>query len=211
MKKQHSDHSSVAPNVVKKKQGFISRLGRDYQLVLLALFPVLWIALFCYGPMFGTFYGFQKVNIRGSFWTNEWVGITYIVDFLESYYAERLIRNTLSISFWSLVGGTVANIGLALVFNEVRDSKFKRMVQSITFFPHFLSTAIVVYMMINMFAPGQGILSTTIMKWLGYENVNVFSQSALFQPIYILSGIWQGAGWGSIIYMGAINGIDPTL
>lgn len=207
---------SVRRRAVKEKRSakrktLWANIKRDRQLILIALGPVLFLAVFCYAPMFGVFYGFQDVNLRGDFWTNEWLGIEHIVDFFDSYYVGRLFKNTFFISFWSLVGGTLANIGLALTFNEVRNGKFKRITQSLTFFPNFLSTAIVVYMLINMFLPGQGILSNTIMKWLGQENVDVFSKASLFQPIYILSGIWQGAGWGSIIYMGAINGIDPTL
>lgn len=202
---------AVAAERTARRKTLWGNIKRDRYLILIALGPVFFIVLFCYVPMFGVFYGFQDVNLRGEFWTNEWLGITHLVEFLDGFYVKRLIKNTSIISFWSLVGGTLANIGLALLFNEIRDGKFKRISQSLTFFPNFLSTAIVVYMLINMFLPGQGILSNTIMKWLGQENVDIFSKPSLFQPIYILSGIWQGAGWGSIIYLGAINGIDPTL
>lgn len=188
-----------------------ANMKRDKWLILIALGPVLFLTVFNYVPMFGVFYGLQKVNLRGSFWTNEWVGISHIIDFFEGYYSKSVIRNTLSISIGQLIGSMIAEIGLALLFSEIRDSKFKRITQSLTFFPNFLSVAIVVYMMMNMFAPGNGILTNTLMKWLGYENADVFNNKHMFQPLYILSGIWQGAGWGSIIYLGAINGIDQSL
>lgn len=202
---------AVADQRAAKRSNFLNGVKRDWRLIVIALGPVLLLGIFSYAPMFGVFYGFQDVNIRGTFWTNEWLGLTNLVTFFNSIYVKRLFTNTLSISFWSLVGGTAANIILALLFSELRSGKFKRITQSLTFFPHFISTTVVVYMLINMFLPGQGIFSKTIMSWLGMPNVDVFSKASFFQPIYILSGIWQGAGWGSIIYLGAINGIDPTL
>lgn len=210
-----SNFSDKRKAVAKRRADSLSKLingvKRDWRLIVIALGPILLLGIFSYAPMFGVFYGFQDVNIRGTFWTNEWLGLTNLVTFFKSIYIKRLFMNTLSISFWSLVGGTLANIVLALLFCELRDSKFKRITQSLTFFPHFISVTVVVYILINMFLPGQGIFSKTIMKWLDMPNVDVFSKASLFQPIYILSGIWQGAGWGSVIYMGAINGIDPTL
>ena len=194
-----------------RRKHLIANIKRDKWLILMALGPVIFLTIFCYVPMFGAFSGFQKVNLRGEFWTHEWVGIAHIISFFEGYYASTVIRNTLAISIGSLIGSTVVQIFLALLFSEMRNSRFKRITQSLTFFPHFLSTAVVVYMMVNMFAPGDGILTTTLMEWLGYHNADVFNNPDLFWPLYILSGIWQGAGWGSIIYLGAINSIEPSL
>ena len=183
---------------------------RDWQLILLALPAVLLILIFKYGPMPGILYAFQKVGLRTSIWENEWVGLRWFEKFFGSVYAERVILNTLILNFWMLVAGTTVEIGLAVVFNEVRDGKFKRITQSCTYFPHFVSTTVIVGMMVNMLNPNTGVLSLLFQNVFGMEPVDMFSVPEFFRPMYIISGIWQGAGWGSIIYLGAINGIDQT-
>ena len=186
-------------------------IRRDWQLIRIGLPSVLCIAIFSYIPMFGILYAFQRVSLRGSFWTNEWVGFEWFRQFFNSIYAWRLIRNTFILNFWSLVVGTTVEIGLALTFNEVRDGKFKRFTQSCTYFPNFVSTTVVVGMMINMLNPTTGVLSILLQKVFGMAPIDMFAQPNLFRPMYIISGLWQGAGWGSIIYLGAISGIDQTL
>ena len=94
---------------------------------------------------------------------------------------------------------------------EVKDGKFKRFAQSCSYFPHFISVTVVVGIMINMLNPTSGVLSLLVQKWFGAEPVDLFVQPSFFRPLYIISGMWQGAGWGAIIYLGAINGIDQTL
>ena len=110
-----------------------------------------------------------------------------------------------------LFAGTMTEIALALIFNEVRDGKFKRITQSCTYFPNFISTTVVVGMMVNMLNPNTGVLSLLFQNVFGLEPVDLFVEPNAFRPMYIISSVWQGAGWGSIIYLGAINGIDPTL
>ncbi len=198
-----------------KKQSRAHRLGRnirrDWQLILIALPAVILLAIFSYAPMTGVLYSFQKVSLRKSFWENEWVGFQWFQDFFSSIYFGRVVKNTLILNFWSLVAGTTAEIGLALVFNEVRDSKFKRVAQSCTYFPNFISTTVVVGMMVTMLNPNSGVLSLFFQNVFGAPAVDLFVEPQFFRPMYVLSGMWQGVGWGSIIYMGAISGIDQTL
>jgi putative aldouronate transport system permease protein len=122
-----------------------------------------------------------------------------------------VIWNTLILNFWSLVAGTSVEILLALIFNEVKDGKFKRFTQSCSYFPNFVSTTVVVGIMITMLNPNSGVLSLLFQNVFGMEPIDMFVEPSLFRPLYVISGIWQGAGWGSIIYLGAINGIDQSL
>ena len=186
-------------------------IRRDWRMILIALPAVLCLLIFAYGPMPGIIYAFQKVGLRSSIFKNEWVGLKWFRDFFSSVFAWRVIKNTLILNFWSILAGTTVEILLALVFNEVKDGKFKRFAQSCSYFPHFISVTVVVGIMINMLNPTSGVLSLLMQKWFGTEPVDLFVQPNLFRPLYIISGMWQGAGWGAIIYLGAINGIDQTL
>ena len=186
-------------------------IRRDWRMILIALPAVLCLLIFAYGPMPGIIYAFQKVGLRSSIFKNEWVGLKWFKDFFSSVFAWRVIKNTLILNFWSILAGTSVEILLALVFNEVKDGKFKRFAQSCSYFPHFISVTVVVGIMINMLNPTSGVLSLLVQKWFGAEPVDLFVQPSFFRPLYIISGMWQGAGWGAIIYLGAINGIDQTL
>ncbi len=199
------------PNAPRPKSLLGKRIRQDWQLILIVLPVVILLLIFSYGPMPGILYAFQKVSLRKSFWTNEWVGLKWFQEFFNSIYFTRVIKNTLIINFWSIVAGTSVEIGLAIIFNEVRTGKFKKITQSFTYFPNFISTTVVVGMMISMLNPTSGVLSQILQNGFGMEAIDMFVEPKFFRPLYIISGIWQGAGWGSIIYMGAINGIDPTL
>ena len=190
---------------------FLNGVRRDWRLIVIFLLPFTVLAIFEYIPMFGTLYAFQDVSLRGDFWQNEWVGLKWFIRFFDGYYIVRLIRNTLILNFWNLIGSTLASITLALIFNEVRDGRFKRIAQSCTYFPHFISVTVIVTIMTQMLDPSTGVLSNLAAEWFGWEPVDLFKQVDAFRPMYVLSGIWSGAGWGAIIYMGAITGIDPSL
>lgn len=186
-------------------------IRRDWQLILIMLPSVIILGIFAYGSMFGVLYAFQDVGLRRSFWENDWVGFKWFEKFFGSVYCERVIKNTLILNFWSLVAGTTVEILLALIFNEVKDGKFKRLTQSCSYFPNFVSTTVVVGIMITMLNPNSGVLSLLFQNVFGMEPIDMFVEPSLFRPLYVISGIWQGAGWGSIIYLGAINGIDQSL
>ncbi len=194
----------------KKGNSLLKGVRRDWQLLIIGLPAVVLLLLFSYLPMAGILYSFQDVSLRKSIFENEWVGLQWFEEFFSSIYAGRVIKNTLILNFWSLVAGTTAEIGLALIFNEVRDGKFKRISQSCTYFPNFVSTTVVVGMMVNMLNPQSGVLSVMLQNYFGMEAIDMFVEPDLFRPMYIISGMWQGVGWGSIIYMGAISGIDQT-
>lgn len=189
----------------------IKGIRRDWRLIVIALPAVLALLVFAYGPMPGVIYAFQEVSLRKSIFQNEWVGLTWFKQFFNSVYCVRVIKNTFILNFWSLLAGTTVEIFLALTFNEVKDGAFKRFTQSCTYFPNFISVTVIVGMMVTMLNPSSGVLSLFLQKFFGMQPIDMFVEPKLFRPLYIISGMWQGAGWGSIIYLGAINGIDPTL
>lgn len=206
MKTKQADQAIARP-----MSPLLKGIRRDWQLILIMLPAVIILGIFAYGSMFGILYSFQDVGLRRTFWENEWVGFKWFKKFFDSVYCERVIWNTLILNFWSLVAGTSVEILLALIFNEVKDGKFKRFTQSCSYFPNFVSTTVVVGIMITMLNPNSGVLSLLFQNVFGMEPIDMFVEPSLFRPLYVISGIWQGAGWGSIIYLGAINGIDQSL
>ncbi len=215
MKKSNIDASialsSNKDNKNRRRDNIKKTLKRDWQLLVIGLPSILILFLFSYLPMTGVLFSFQKVGLRNSLFENSWVGLRWFKDFFSSIYAGRVIKNTLILNFWSLLAGTTAEICLALIFNEVKDGKFKRLAQSSTYFPNFISTTVVVGMMVTMLNPQSGILSKLFQDVFGMGEIDLFVEPSMFRPLYIISGMWQGVGWGSIIYMGAISGIDQSL
>lgn len=195
----------------KSMSPLVKGVKKDWQLLLIGLIPVALIAIFSYLPMFGIVYAFQRVGMRTTIFQNKWVGLKWFKQFFDSVYCWRVIKNTFIINFWSLVAGSAMEIFLAIVFNEVKDGPFKRITQSCSYFPHFIATTVVVSMMINMLNPNTGVLSLLFQNVFGMEKIDLFVQPKMFRPMYVISGMWQGCGWGSIIYLGAISGIDQTL
>lgn len=200
------------PSTEKKQiSPLVKGVRRDWQLILIALPPVICLLIFAYGPMPGVLYSFQEVGLRKTIFENEWVGLKWFEEFFSSIFSGRVIKNTLILNFWTILAGTIVEIFLAIVFNEVKDGKFKRITQSCSYFPNFISVTVVVGIMINMLNPASGVLSLFAQKYFGAEPLDLFVQPNMFRPLYVISGLWQGAGWGAIIYLGAINGIDQTL
>ena len=172
--------------------------------------PVLaYYIIFHYMPMYGAIIAFKNYTPASGFAGAKWVGLDNIRSFLKSYYFIRLIKNTLMISLSSIVFGFPAPIILALLLNELRSSWYKRLVQTVTYFPHFLSIMVVCGMIHNFFASG-GVVNDVIVS-LGGTRQDFLSNPAAFRPLYVGSDIWQGVGWSSIVYLAALSGIDPTL
>ena len=195
----------------REKNWLKKGLARDWQLILISLPSLTILFLFSYLPMTGVLYSFQKVGLRNTFFENKWVGLQWFKEFFSSIYCVRVIKNTLILNLLSLVCGTTAEIFLALVFNEVKNGRFKKFVQSCTYFPNFISVTVVVGMMVSMLNPQTGVLSLFFQNAFGMEEIDLFTEPNMFRPLYIISSMWQGVGWGSIIYMGAISGIDQSL
>lgn len=189
------------------------RLRKDKALYLMLLPGLLFYIVFKYMPMYGVVIAFQDFSIGKGIWNSEWVGLKHFENFfLHNPYAWRVIRNTILISVYELLFSFPAPIVLALLLNELKSMMFKRVVQTISYMPHFLSTVVIVGMVVNFLSPSTGIINHFLMEVLGFEKPIMFlAEPGWFRTIFISSGIWSQIGWGTILYLAAIAGVDPTL
>ena len=183
-------------------------LRKNYDAYLLILPALAFYILFCYKPMAGAIIAFKDYIPAKGIWGSQWAGLKHFQAFFGSYYFVRLLRNTVTISLASLVIGFPAPIIFALLLNEVRRSRFKRTIQTITYMPHFVSL-VVVCSLIKIFTADTGVI-VQLMSLFGFEPMSLLNMSRFFVPVYVLSDIWQQIGWGSILYLSALSGIDPT-
>lgn len=167
---------------------------------------LLYYIIFHYGPMYGAIIAFKEYTPSNGIINSEWVGLANFQDFFSGFYFWRIFKNTVLISLYSLIFGFPAPILLALFINELRSKGFKRIVQSVTYMPYFISL-IVVCGIIKDFTNSGGLINT-IFSYLGGDGKTMLQNPNYFRPIYILSEIWQHFGWESIIYLAALSGID---
>jgi putative aldouronate transport system permease protein len=188
----------------------VKNMQRHWQLYLLVVLPLFYLILFKYIPMFGAQIAFKDFNVVKGILSSPWVGLKYFHQFFDSPNFGTLIRNTLFLNVFALLIGFPAPIILALALNEIRQGFFKRAVQMVTYAPYFISTVVMVSMMIIFLSPRVGIAST-ILKALHMENINLLGIPEYFRGIYVWSDVWQNTGYGAIIYMAALAGINPQL
>jgi len=194
----------------KIKNDFLRNVYRCRYLYLMILPVLAYYIIFHYGPMYGAQIAFRNFNPFEGIWGSPWVGFNYFKQFFESYYFERLIRNTLLINIYDLAVGFPAPIILALMINEAQNKYFRRSVQTIVYLPHFISTVVVVGMINSFLSPSNGIVNI-ILGLFSVEPIHFLQEPGWFRTIYVWSGVWQGAGWGAIVYLAALTGIDPQL
>lgn len=204
---------SGAAKPAAKKEGWKYGTLRDLRInkyIYIMLVPVVaYYVLFYYVPMYGLQIAFKDYSPGLGMWGSDWVGFRYFNDFFNSYYFWRLLRNTLLLSFYELLFGFPASIILALLLNELRSSRLKRFVQTVTYMPHFISLVVVAGMLVDFLAR-DGLINN-MLSWFGAEPVAFLRESGWFRTIFISSNVWQSVGWGSIIYLSAMSGIDPSL
>ncbi|GAB6927719.1 ABC transporter permease subunit [Paenibacillus sp. JCM 10914] len=198
----------TVPN--NKKNTLWRRMIRNWELYLFIAPAFLYFLIFHYGPMYGIQIAFKNfiptLGITGS----PWIGFDHFVRFFNSYYFWDLLWNTLSISLYELAVGFPLPIILALAFNEVKDSFFKRTVQTVTYAPHFISVVVMSGMIITFLSPSSGMI-VNFVEMLGIQPPQFLTDPAWFKSVYVLSGVWQSTGWGTIIYLAALSGVDPQL
>jgi putative aldouronate transport system permease protein len=206
-------HTMSGPPLTKKPDSLWRRIGKDFgrnKLIYLMLAPVIgYYLVLYYGPMYGAQIAFRDFEPAMGILGSKWVGWENFKQFLTNPYFSRLIGNTFSINVMDLVLGFPAPIILAILVNEIRNKYFKSVVNTISYLPHFISLVVVVGMMLDFFSRNG--LVNSILESLGFNAVLWFQRPQLFQPLYVLSGIWQQVGWGSIIYLAAIANLDPAL
>ena len=194
---------------------FRQRLIRDIKrykfIYLLGFLCLTYYIIFCYLPMGGIVIAFKDFRaargIFGSKWADPWY--KYFDQFFNGYYFWRLLRNTLLINLQDLIFGFPAPIILALLLNELRNQKFKRVVQTVSYLPHFISQVVVCGIILDFFS-SSGVVNQVI-QMLGGQKILFMQDASWFQPIFVGSGIWQGIGYGSIIYLSALGGVDASL
>lgn len=185
-------------------------MQRNWVLYLMVLPGLLALIIFRYVPMYGILMAFEKYMPAKGILGSKWVGFQHFVTFFRSPYFGRLLGNTFMLGIVSLLFSFPAPILLALLLNEVRSPKFKRVTQTISYVPYFISTVIVVGLLKDMTSTNDGIINTLIVT-LGGTKIDFFANPKWFRPLYVLSGIWSGVGYSSIIYLAAISGINPEL
>lgn len=185
-------------------------LKRDKYLLMMVAPCVLYFLIFHYLPMVWNVVAFQDYSIRKGIFGSEWIGLDNFIRFFKSPYAIRVIRNTFLLSFMDLVIGFPVPIVFALLLNEVNNRGIKRVVQTFTYLPHFVSVVVVVGMMKIFLSPTDGIINLMIQAF-GGTTINFFSEAKWFRWLYVLSNVWQNFGWDSIIYFAAIAGVNPEL
>lgn len=193
-----------------RKSRFLMNLSKYWQYYVLLLPAFVWVIVFCYGPMYGVQIAFKDFIATKGIWGSEWIGFDHFVRFFESYYFGTLLKNTLIISIYGLVLGFPLPILLALGLNELKNGKFKSAVQTITYAPYFISVVVMCGMVIAFLSPTSGIINK-IIEAFGAEAVPFLSREEWFSTIYVFSGLWQGTGWGSIIYLASLAGVDQQL
>ncbi|NQX71859.1 sugar ABC transporter permease [Paenibacillus alba] len=191
-------------------QLIVKKMKRHWQLYLVIVLPMLYLVIFKYIPMAGVVIAFKDYNVIKGIWGSPWVGLEYFKQFFESPNFWLYMKNTLGISVYGLLVGFPAPILLALALNEIRNGFFKSSVQMITYAPYFISTVIMVSILIVTLSPNVGIISK-FTQLLGVENTNFMGIPSLFKSIYVWSDVWQYTGYGAIIYIAALAGVNPEL
>lgn len=190
----------------------LSGLKKDWQLWAMILPALAYIIIFCYVPMYGIQLAFRKYDFSKGLTGGDWVGFKYFIQYFESPMFWTTLRNTFVISFFTLVCGFPAPILLALVVNSLRQKKLRRVVQTAVYMPYFISTVVMVAILQILLSPSTGVVSN-LLKSLHIipQSINLLGTPSAFVPVYVLSGIWQSAGWNRIIFIAALASVDGQL
>jgi len=197
---------------VKQYQAKISwkKIKQHWQFYLILLLPILYVLVFHYVPMWGIIIAFKRYTPSSGIAKSPWVGLLYFEQFFKSPSSLKIIWNTLILSIYSIIAGFPIPIMLAIALNEVRMVRFKKIVQMVTYAPYFISTVVMVGLMFQLTDPRIGIVNQ-IIQLLGGKPVNFMGEPGLFRHMYVWSGIWQSAGYSSVIYLAALSGINVEL
>lgn len=189
---------------------FSKAIKKHYRLYILMLPAIVYFLVFHYAPLYGVQIAFKNFNAGAGILKSEWVGFQHFNQFFNSYYFGNLLRNTLWLSVYTLLIGFPAPIILALMFNEAANKKYKKTVQLVTYSPHFISTVVMVGIVVIFLSPSTGVINQAI-KFFGGESVFFLGKAEYFPTIYVLSDVWQHAGWNTIIYTAALSSINVEL
>lgn len=203
-----------APNGPSKRvhtgKPLSKRILENWQMYLFLLIPMVWLIVFKYWPMYGVTIAFKKYKPLLGILDSPWVGFEYLVRFFQSYQFNRTVFNTVYLSMMSMIITFPIPIIFALLLNSVRSTRYKGVVENVTYMPHFISTVVMVGILRRIFDINTGMINNLVELIPGVNyTLNMFMGGHNFRVLYILSGIWQSTGWGSIIYMAALSSVDP--
>lgn len=200
-----------APTAKKSKmKKTIQGMLKHWQFYLIISVPLAFVLIFSYAPMYGVLMAFQDFSPRRGVFGSEWVGLKHFEQFLSSPSSMRIIWNTLEIGIYGLIAGFPLPIILAVGLNECRHQKFKKVVQMVTYAPYFISTVVLVSIIIQLTGDRTGLINN-ILGLVGIDSINFMGEPELFSSVYVWSGIWQGTGYAAIIYIAALAGVSPEL
>ena len=188
----------------------IRKVVVHWQLYVMVLPALMYLIIFSYKPMYGLIIAFKDYNFKRGILGSEWVGLNHFTRLFDSYWFPIILKNTLTISCISLILGFPLPIIFALLVNEIKGQKIRKIVQTVSYAPHFISTIVMCGLVILMLSPDGGIVNI-FLKAIGMEPIFFMQKPEYFKWIYVLSGIWQGTGWSAIIYIAALSGVDPSL
>lgn len=188
----------------------LKQMRKHWQFYLLIALPLIYIIVFCYIPMPGVLMAFERYNPSKGLLGSDWVGLQHFKQFFASPSSTRIIWNTLRIGLYSLIAGFPIPIILAVAVNEVANKRFKKSVQMITYAPYFISTVVLVGILAQITDPRLGVLNK-IIELFGGDPINFMGNPKMFDHLYVWSGIWQGVGYNSVIYIAALAGVSKEL
>lgn len=194
----------------KRKESALKTIGKNYQVYLMLIPCLLFFAIFCYGPMYGVQIAFKNYNTGLGIWGSPWAGFRHFERFLKLPQFWQVFWNTLYLSVYSLAAGFPFPILVSLMLNEVRNARYKKVVQTVTYAPHFISTVVMVTMITLFLSPSSGFVNKAI-EALGGKPIHFMIKSEYFPHVYVWSGIWQHFGWNSIIYLATLANVDEAL
>ncbi|AIQ29005.1 sugar ABC transporter permease [Paenibacillus sp. FSL P4-0081] len=204
-------HNKAAVPRFRREPGrrLVRQIARRYDLYLMLLIPVTWYLVFHYGPLYGLQIAFKNFNPGKGILGSSWVGFEHFQRFFDSYYFWRLLWNTLSINLFSLLIAFPVPIMLALLINEIGSKRYSKLLQNVTYIPHFISVVVIVGILTVLLSPSGPV--NMLIQALGGTPTRFMESAAWFKTIFISSNIWQNMGWQSIIYIAALSGINPQL
>lgn len=208
----HSEkaRSSDLSPLRKRAVWLADHFRREWQIYVLLAPTIIWFLLFLYKPMYGLQIAFKDYSVFRGIDGSPWIGLEHFRTLFESDQFVRAFWNTLEISALTLIFGFPAPIILALMFNEIINQVYKKTTQTIVYLPHFISSVIIAGIVITAFSPSAGIVNT-FLGWIGIDPIYFLTRPEWFRPIFIGAGIWQEAGFSSIVFLAAIAGVNPSL
>lgn len=196
---------------MNKNSSLKKQILARWQLYLFLIIPIIYIIVFAYTPMSGLVIAFKKYDFTKGMWGSPWIGFNNFIKFFESYKFSLVLKNTLSISVYSLIASFPIPIIFALALNAFPGKRYTKIIQTVTYVPHFISTVIIVGLITQLLSYRTGIYGTLYTLLTNETAPNILASGPLFKHIYVWSGIWQNTGYNAIIYIAALASVDQSL